>query len=64
MSEVVERDMDNQILFYNASSIACCILLETLSRKDDNDEKGYLATAPSLLSLHKRLIDKFNVGGY
>jgi hypothetical protein len=23
-----------------------------------------LATAPSLLSLHKRLIDKFNVGGY
>lgn len=65
MSERIEEDMDNRILFYNASSIATHLLLEVLSKRDEsesNEFEGRVAPTPN--SLHKKLLSKFNVGGY
>lgn len=55
----IEEDLDNKIDFANSSTIGCYILIKSLTETGENFD-----SPPSTKQLHRRLLDKFHMGGY
>jgi hypothetical protein len=59
MLQAVERDLEEKVNFANATSVGCHLLVEEMTNGD-----GVIESAPSTFGLKKRLLDKFQLGGY